>query len=171
MQKLRKKKRFFYFPLKFPALLLEISSDLFLFLGDRRNDSSLVFTMSDDHKALLRSPASSGSEFDLEAQPSPPVLSPSGRRSGISELLKNLDRKLSGRRLSQRQSPLPAFDQAHDELGDGAPPEWALLLIGCLLGLATGLCVAAFNRAVRERLVCSFNCALIGKVCSLSNWI
>lgn len=35
-----------------------------------------------------------------------------------------------------------------DVLGDSAPPEWALLLIGCLLGLATGLCVAAFNRGV-----------------------
>lgn len=33
-------------------------------------------------------------------------------------------------------------------LGDGAPPEWALLLIGCLLGVATGLCVASFNRGV-----------------------
>ncbi|GAB4845834.1 hypothetical protein Ancab_024838 [Ancistrocladus abbreviatus] len=33
-------------------------------------------------------------------------------------------------------------------LGDSAPPEWALLLVGCLLGLATGLCVAAFNRGV-----------------------
>lgn len=33
-----------------------------------------------------------------------------------------------------------------EALGD--PPEWALLLIGCLLGLATGLCVAAFNRGV-----------------------
>lgn len=35
-----------------------------------------------------------------------------------------------------------------DELADGAPPEWALLLIGCFLGLATGVCVAAFNRGV-----------------------
>ncbi|KAK6133067.1 hypothetical protein DH2020_033106 [Rehmannia glutinosa] len=35
-----------------------------------------------------------------------------------------------------------------DFLGDSAPPEWALLLIGCLLGVATGLCVAAFNRGV-----------------------
>jgi len=33
-----------------------------------------------------------------------------------------------------------------EALGD--PPEWALLLIGCLLGLASGLCVAAFNRGV-----------------------
>lgn len=36
-------------------------------------------------------------------------------------------------------------------LGDFAPPEWALLLIGCLLGLATGLCVAAFNRGVSAK--------------------
>lgn len=37
---------------------------------------------------------------------------------------------------------------SQDRLGEGAPPEWALLLIGCLLGLATGLCVAAFNHGV-----------------------
>ncbi|XP_057983986.1 chloride channel protein CLC-f [Malania oleifera] len=37
---------------------------------------------------------------------------------------------------------------ATDVLGDSAPPEWALLLIGCLLGLATGICVAAFNHGV-----------------------
>ncbi|KAM3743776.1 hypothetical protein ACB098_06G000800 [Castanea mollissima] len=30
----------------------------------------------------------------------------------------------------------------------GAPPEWVLLLLGCLLGLATGLFVAAFNKGV-----------------------
>ncbi|CAL1365688.1 unnamed protein product [Linum trigynum] len=35
-----------------------------------------------------------------------------------------------------------------DALADSAPPEWALLLVGCLLGLATGLCVAAFNKGV-----------------------
>ncbi|KAM6552439.1 hypothetical protein CsatB_013201 [Cannabis sativa] len=35
-----------------------------------------------------------------------------------------------------------------DTLADSAPPEWALLLIGCLLGLATGLFVAAFNNGV-----------------------
>lgn len=33
-------------------------------------------------------------------------------------------------------------------LADGGPPEWALLLIGCLLGLGTGICVAGFNRGV-----------------------
>lgn len=35
-----------------------------------------------------------------------------------------------------------------DVLENGATPEWALLLIGCLLGLASGLCVAAFNKGV-----------------------
>lgn len=38
-------------------------------------------------------------------------------------------------------------------VGDFSPPEWALLLIGCLLGLATGLCVAAFNRGVCGKLL------------------
>ncbi|KAJ8754853.1 hypothetical protein K2173_015365 [Erythroxylum novogranatense] len=33
-------------------------------------------------------------------------------------------------------------------LGESATPEWAMLLIGCLLGLATGLCVAAFSTGV-----------------------
>ncbi|GMY30720.1 chloride channel protein CLC-f [Fagus crenata] len=33
-------------------------------------------------------------------------------------------------------------------LADAAPPEWALLLLACLLGLATGLFVAAFNKGV-----------------------
>ncbi|KAK8318084.1 hypothetical protein V6Z12_A13G151800 [Gossypium hirsutum] len=37
---------------------------------------------------------------------------------------------------------------AADPLGDSAPPEWALLLIGCLLGVASGLFVAAFNGGV-----------------------
>uniref|UniRef100_A0A7N0U1Y8 DRBM domain-containing protein n=1 Tax=Kalanchoe fedtschenkoi TaxID=63787 RepID=A0A7N0U1Y8_KALFE len=40
------------------------------------------------------------------------------------------------------------YGASGDALGDSAPPEWALLLIGCFLGLATGLCVAAFNRGV-----------------------
>lgn len=45
-----------------------------------------------------------------------------------------------------------------DMVGDFAPPEWALLLIGCLLGLATGLCVAAFNRGVGLKILslCDF---------------
>lgn len=84
------------------------------------------------------------------------------KSKGIKDLLKHhLDRGFSGRRLSfkrlesNRERDLlnhhhSSFDHADlgDALGDSAPPEWALLLIGCLLGLATGLCVAAFNRGV-----------------------
>lgn len=86
------------------------------------------------------------------------------KSKGIKDILKHhLDRGLSGRRLSfkrlesNRERDLhnnhhrSSFDNGDlgDALGDSAPPEWALLLIGCLLGLATGLCVAAFNRGVR----------------------
>ncbi|ONK69279.1 uncharacterized protein A4U43_C05F21190 [Asparagus officinalis] len=103
----------------------------------------------EDHKSLLRSTLPSSSEPDLEAQPSS-----SPKRSGIGDLLRQLDRGLSGRRLNRRQSdrgpsPSPVDERLNqDALADGAPPEWALLLVGCLLGLATGLCVAAFNRGV-----------------------
>lgn len=41
-------------------------------------------------------------------------------------------------------------DEGNDVLGDGAPPEWALLLIGCLIGVAAGICVAGFNKGVRS---------------------
>ncbi|XP_010928180.1 chloride channel protein CLC-f [Elaeis guineensis] len=107
----------------------------------------------DDHKALLRS---APSDVDLEANGLPAVATPtSARRTGIGDLLRHLDRGLSGRSRSRSRrytdhggSPLAFDDRAHDPLGDGAPPEWALLLIGCLLGLATGICVAAFNRGV-----------------------
>ncbi|RWR84778.1 chloride channel protein CLC-f [Cinnamomum micranthum f. kanehirae] len=98
---------------------------------------------SGDHIRLIRS-NSSNSEPDLEA--------PGSKRSGITGLLKQLDRRLSGRRPSRRHHDggLEPFDlpPPADALGDGAPPEWALLLIGCLLGLTTGLCVAAFNHGV-----------------------
>lgn len=40
------------------------------------------------------------------------------------------------------------LDSSVDVLGDSAPPEWALLLIGCLIGLTTGLFVAFFNKGV-----------------------
>ena len=96
----------------------------------------------------------------------------SGRSKGIKDLLKHhLDRGLSGRRLSFKRlennreknhhnQHHSAFDHSDvgDTLGDGAPPEWALLLIGCLLGLATGLCVAAFNHGVRFFIVSFFFC-------------
>lgn len=42
------------------------------------------------------------------------------------------------------------FDDGSDVLGDSAPPEWALLLIGCLIGVAAGICVAGFNKGVRS---------------------
>ncbi|CAK9157813.1 unnamed protein product [Ilex paraguariensis] len=113
-----------------------------------------------DQNPLLSS-NSSASEGDLEGQGSPST------KKGIKDLLKRLDRRFSGRRLSIKRSDRDHRpDRGHssipdhavhgmcrgsagDEiLGDSAPPEWALLLIGCLLGLATGLCVAAFNRGV-----------------------
>lgn len=108
-------------------------------------------SLDDDHKSLLRSTLPPASDTDLEAQPSP---STKRSGSGIGDLFRQLDRGLSGGRLSRRHtdragSPLPIDERSHhDELADGAPPEWALLLVGCLLGLATGLCVAAFNRGV-----------------------
>lgn len=111
-----------------------------------------------DRDILLRS-NSSGSEGDLESQGS--SHRSSSNKRGISDLLKRLDRGFTGRRLSAKRSDRdlsPAVNHAasgsgggvgsDDILGDSAPPEWALLLIGCLLGLATGLCVAAFNRGV-----------------------
>ena len=91
-----------------------------------------------------------------------------GGGGGFRDLLKHLDRGFSGRRHSFKRpeirdnsrntivdnhhqlNHLNASD-ANDVLGDSAPPEWAMLLLGCLLGLATGLFVAAFNKGV-----CSF---------------
>ena len=85
------------------------------------------------------------------------------RRSRMRDLLRNLDRRLSNRSRGGEGAAAPGHSGAEagasprrgeedsDELGDGAPPEWALLLVGCLLGLATGICVAAFNRGVSTR--------------------
>ncbi|KAL6987184.1 hypothetical protein U1Q18_012936 [Sarracenia purpurea var. burkii] len=98
---------------------------------------------------------SSASDGDLESQ------GPHRSNKGIRDLLKRLDCGFLGRRLSIKR-----LDRDHsssvnhvgggrgsgvgvggdDILGNGAPREWALLHIGCLLGLATGLCVVAFNR-------------------------
>ncbi|KAI3974322.1 hypothetical protein MKX01_030991 [Papaver californicum] len=86
----------------------------------------------EEHKILIRSNSSS-SEPDLEV-----VHGGSKKKIVI------------GFNLSS-SSPLASSSPSasnHDPLADGAPPEWALLLIGCLLGLATGLCVAAFNHGV-----------------------
>nr|DAD23746.1 TPA_asm: hypothetical protein HUJ06_025209 [Nelumbo nucifera] len=110
-----------------------------------------------DHIHMLRSNSPS-EEPDLESAQGGGV----GRKKGIRDLLRHLDRQLSGRRLSRKHldrepsgpssstsSYVVVGDQSsHDALSDGAPPEWFLLLVGCLLGLATGLCVAAFNKGV-----------------------
>lgn len=121
-----------------------------------------------DRAVLLRS-NSSNSDPDLErgsVQSSNRNSNTSNKGNYASDLLKRLDRGLtgSGRRLSVKLRPdhrlsssIPSPSDhvgsagsagADDFLGDGAPPEWALLLIGCLLGVASGLCVAAFNRGV-----------------------
>ncbi|CAN6253493.1 unnamed protein product [Urochloa humidicola] len=110
-----------------------------------------------------------GHRADVEAADEATVTASPRRASGgggVRGLLRHLERRMSargsgaGRRQHQHYQQLdrPAPPQRQreradageddDELGDGAPPEWALLLIGCLLGLATGICVAAFNRGV-----------------------
>ncbi|KAF5727867.1 Chloride channel F isoform 2 [Tripterygium wilfordii] len=116
-----------------------------------------------DHKHLLRSNIEEEEEGDdLEAQSKK-------QGSPIKSILKHLDRGFSAGRLtlkrhdrdrdrhhSSTSSSATGTDHRHiedspgstDVLGDGAPPEWLLLLIGCFLGLATGLCVVAFNNGV-----------------------
>ncbi|CAN6274646.1 unnamed protein product [Urochloa humidicola] len=109
-----------------------------------------------------------GHRADVEAADEATVTASPRRASGggVRGLLRHLERRMSargsgtGRRqhqhyqqldrpaASQRQRERAEAGEDDDELGDGAPPEWALLLIGCLLGLATGICVAAFNRGV-----------------------
>jgi hypothetical protein len=95
------------------------------------------------------------------------------RRSRMRDLLRNLDRRLSNRSRGGEGAAAPRRGgggepgvsprrggEDSDELGDGAPPEWALLLVGCLLGLATGICVAAFNRGVSTRSPGELHCFL-----------
>ncbi|KAL2495778.1 Chloride channel protein CLC-f [Forsythia ovata] len=98
-----------------------------------------------DRDLLLRSNISAP-DGDLEAGgalSTPKHGNISNNKGGVaSDLLKRLDRGLSGFGSSFERGG------GDDFLGDSAPPEWALLLIGCLLGVATGLCVASFNRGV-----------------------
>lgn len=84
----------------------------------------------------------------------------SGRRNSFKRLDGNRDRggDSNRREIREHRSPVDQLRHNHhessagidgnDELADSAPPEWALLLLGCLLGLATGLFVAAFNKGV-----------------------
>ncbi|GLT79508.1 hypothetical protein SLA2020_509940 [Shorea laevis] len=114
-----------------------------------------------DQNHLLRSGCHQleDADHDVEAQG---TNSNSSSSNGFKDIFKHLDRGFSGRRHSfkrldtERSTSSSAEDHHHqyayvegtDALGDSAPPEWALLLIGCLLGLASGVCVAAFNKGV-----------------------
>ncbi|CAM0912223.1 unnamed protein product [Alopecurus aequalis] len=107
--------------------------------------------MADSDLEPLRSGAAA---LPSSSDPESPY-TPRGNR--VRELLRNLDRRLSSRgrqnhadsgAASPAEAGTPRREEESDELGDGAPPEWALLLVGCLLGLATGIFVAAFNRGV-----------------------
>ncbi|GMQ11889.1 hypothetical protein CsSME_00054363 [Camellia sinensis var. sinensis] len=101
-----------------------------------------------DHNILLGSNFSA-LESDLESQGS----HKSNRR--IEDLLKRLDRRFSGRRLSINHSDWKDHDR-DAVLGDSALPKWALLLVGYLFGLTTGLYVAAFNCGVSHCLFSIF---------------
>ena len=95
------------------------------------------------------------------------------RRSRVKGLLRNLDRRLSNWSLGgegaaaghgggEAGASPSRGEEDSDELGDGAPPEWALRLVGCLLGLATGICVAAFNRGVSAEISpCGESCCFL----------
>jgi hypothetical protein len=158
-----------------------------LFPDTRRGGASATMsTGDDDHVSLLRvhvtggaalpSPRGAGHQqhlADVEAYEATVTASPRRTSGGVRGLLRHMARG-SGRRqqldraASAEQPPPTTPSQRQreragagddDELGDGAPPEWALLLIGCLLGLATGICVAAFNRGVS---VCLFTELYLG---------
>ncbi|GKV08523.1 hypothetical protein SLEP1_g20140 [Rubroshorea leprosula] len=120
-----------------------------------------------DQNRLLRSAGheqEDGDGDDVEAQGNNSATSNSSNNA-LKDIFKHLDRGFSGRRNNYKRldrehsSTSSSVDRNHDDhqyayvdgadaLGDSAPPEWALLLIGCLLGLASGLCVAAFNKGV-----------------------
>ena len=53
------------------------------------------------------------------------------------------------------RSPPLLSPRAISGFAERVPPEWAVLLLGCALGLATGASVVLFNLAVREEHVTS----------------
>lgn len=138
---------------------------------------------SDENYLLNPTNSNNVEEDELEAQDGRSAnINDRGGGGAFQDLLKHLDRGFSGRRHSFKRvdirdhinynqhhavldsqnylNHLNASD-ANDVLGDSAPPEWALLLIGCLLGLATGLFVAAFNKGV-----CSFLFPIVVAACT-----
>lgn len=75
----------------------------------------------------------------------------SGHRQSFKRIEKEEDRDRDrdrDRREQNRHHHDVDLDSSVEVLGDSAPPEWALLLIGCLIGLTTGLFVAFFNKGV-----------------------
>ncbi|MCO5609963.1 hypothetical protein L7F22_064198 [Adiantum nelumboides] len=85
-----------------------------------------------DQTSLLRS-GSSGSDSDLEAQ----------------QRMRQKEAKDLDRRRSIRKPPLlrrSSISNVSHRVTEKVQPEWALLLIGCLLGLTTGLLVVTFNK-------------------------
>ncbi|RDX62620.1 Chloride channel protein CLC-f [Mucuna pruriens] len=74
----------------------------------------------------------------------------SGHRHSFKRVEKEEDMDRNRDRRDQNRHHLHDVDleSSVDVLGDSAPPEWALLLIGCLIGLTTGLFVAFFNKGV-----------------------
>ncbi|RZC16126.1 chloride channel protein CLC-f-like isoform X1 [Glycine soja] len=73
----------------------------------------------------------------------------SGHRHSFKHIDKEGDRDRDrDRRDQNRHLHDVDLDSSVDVLGDSAPPEWALLLFGCLIGLTTGLFVALFNKGV-----------------------
>lgn len=84
-----------------------------------------------DQRSLLRS-GSSGSDSDLEGQ------------RARSKDARDLDRRRSFRKppLLRRSS----ISHVRERVTEKVQPEWALLLIGCLLGLTTGILVVMFNK-------------------------
>ncbi|PPS16162.1 hypothetical protein GOBAR_AA04411 [Gossypium barbadense] len=112
-----------------------------------------------DQRHLLRSNSHKDEQHDKEENPGDlesQVTYHNSNNSGFNDLVKYLGRGFSARRLSFKRLDRDG-DRGHyhsyvgdaaDPLGDSAPPEWALLLIGCLLGVASGLFVAAFNGGV-----------------------
>lgn len=81
----------------------------------------------------------------------------SGHRHSFKRLEKEEDRDRDRDRRDQNRNHHDVdLESSVDVLGDSAPPEWALLLIGCLIGLTTGLFVAFFNKGVCQIIVFSF---------------
>ncbi|QCD95323.1 chloride channel protein [Vigna unguiculata] len=74
-----------------------------------------------------------------------------GHRQSLKRVEKEEDRDRDrdrDRREQNRHHHDVDLDSSVEVLGDSAPPEWALLLIGGLIGLTTGLFVAFFNKGV-----------------------